>query len=434
MRTSIANILKLSLASLFWVVSAGTKVSGQSYLDKLESIVKQLGSDESPKPSQTEELPAPAPAAKSTAANPAVASNSGAATPPADGIYLGLEAENVSGGGLGVMVTAVTTDSPAWKAGINQGDRIMAVGGFAVANLDEFAEQLFKHRSGQTVRFLVTRGSRNIELPAVLMSATLAQEIEQRAATTNIELAPMQREPAWFGIKVNDLTSAFRRQFGQEVSRGAAVVNVSASSPARRAGIRAGDCIVEFASRPIGGAADLTRELTSQYAGNVVEVIFYRGRTRLSESVTLSAAPGSSTSARSQPRVTSNASQPTLPSNGPRIGVPAGDLTLPGAGASTSDSADPLGPAVTLPPMLELPLEGSAGSDRSGAVNQPGQPQTAEPTSSARPPAGDSPDTRVQELEREVAQLRKELAEKNKKIEDMERRLRSILESLGGGR
>ena len=419
MKISTANVTRLAIAGLTCLLFVGQEAHGQGYLDKLESIVKQLGNDASAKPNQAEELPPPAQSKTSTDNNASTANPRGAQTTTPGGIYLGLEAENVAGGGLGVHVTALTADSPAWKAGIQKGDRIMAVSGFAVANLEEFAEQLYKHRPGQTVRFLVTRGSRNIELPTVLMSARLAQDIEQRAATTNIELAPRQREPAWFGIKVNDLTGAFRRQFGQEVSRGAAVVNVSTGSPARRAGIKAGDCIVEFASRPIGSASDLTRELADQYAGAVVEVIFYRGRTRMRETVTLSAQPGSSAKV-ARPSIGTPSSAPHVPSPsaGPPANVPPSDeLPAPAAG----------GPAVTLPPMLELPLQGNDGSGSGNPITEPAPRNGTQPS-------GQTQDSRVTQLEREVAQLRKELAEKNKKIDDMERRLRSILESLGGAR
>lgn len=75
---------------------------------------------------------------------------------PADRrIYLGLEAEELTGGGIGVRVTNITKDSPAWKAGFKVGDRI--INGFAIANLEDMVKQLGKTSPGETVRFLVSR-------------------------------------------------------------------------------------------------------------------------------------------------------------------------------------------------------------------------------------------------------------------------------------
>lgn len=54
------------------------------------------------------------------------------------------------------------------------------------------------------------------------------------------------------------------REYGLTTDRGLAVTAVSHGSPAARAGVAAGDLIVDFDGVPVGGADDLHRLLTEE--------------------------------------------------------------------------------------------------------------------------------------------------------------------------
>lgn len=410
-RIGICTSWKFSLQCLVAtsLVSLSSQLcSGQSYLDQLENIVNQVRGQQPPEPQQstTEELPRPQ---KTPNLAPTVPENQ---DKTGGGIFLGLEAEDVTGGGLGVAVTTITENSPAWKAGFRVGDRIVAVNGFAISGLDQMADQLFKLGPGDTCRFLVTRGSRNQQLTAVLMDANLATRIH---GVPNSQSAATMQDAgkAWLGVLVNDLTPAFRAQFGQRITRGAAVTSVTQGSPAWDAGIRAGDCISEFAQRPIGSADDMIGLLGSLRAGQLAEVIYYRGVIRRTTQITLAAQPRDSVA--SSPR--RNDSQPSsaTPRTAPRV------PTNP----SVVDKNATGGTKMELPPFL-LPQDPAASNtDPVLADKTPRDAQAA--------PSGVETQS-VAQLEQTVAELRRELDEKNRQIEEMQNRLRGILQSLGGGR
>ncbi len=391
--------------------------------------------EELPSPSGTQRLPAnsiPANTLPSVLEQPADARDAVTGDASASGsgrIYLGLEAEEVTGGGIGVRVTRVTQDSPAWKGGFRNGDRVSAINGFAIANLDAMVEQLGKAKPGQAVKFLVNRDNRNLELVAVLMDADLAERIargplpigqlgepqvgglppnaipggappvpEPNSTPVPADIVPpVAGAPgggAWLGVAVSDLTPDFRRQFGIAVFRGAAVTSVSPNSPAAKAGIQAGDAVVSMAQVPIESARDLTAAVSASQAGQTVDITFQRGSISRTAQLTMELPPGS----RSAPIVN------RAPSSN-RGGVAA--------------QADARPPANSLPPPVPTPDVGlAAGALADGSLD-------------LNPPTVSDSSQQVAELQREVARLRSELQQATERLESTQNRLQQIIDGLG---
>lgn len=69
--------------------------------------------------------------------------------------------------------------------------------------------------------------------------------------------------------------------------RGVRLTGVRADSPADRAGLKAGDVIVEFAGKPIKDLYAYTDALYAQQPGDIVDVVVLRGTERLTLKVTL---------------------------------------------------------------------------------------------------------------------------------------------------
>ena len=200
--------------------------------------------------------------------------------PPA--VYLGLEVEELVGGGIGVRVSKLSENSPAWKAGFKVGDLLQAIDGHAIADLDGMANRLRRVMPGKPTKFLVKRAGRNLELTAVLQSAALAERLGETDPADGA---------AFLGVTASDLTPAFRTQFGLAVFSGAAVTNVARESPAYAAGIRPGDAIVEVNGTPIESADDLLSWIASAQVGQPAEVMVYRGTQVSMKSLVLSSLP-----------------------------------------------------------------------------------------------------------------------------------------------
>ncbi len=247
----------------------------------------------------TKSAPAPSDNSASKASRPVpspfprVPANTNTQTVPGGG-FLGLEVESIPGGGFGLTVVQVTPDSPAWKAGFRNGDKIIGVSGQAVSTTDAFAEQLSRFAPGAPVKFLVDRRGKTANLVAVLQDRAIAGQIHGMRPGTALELEPGLRPAeasrvgqAYFGVNVSDMSDAYRRQFGIPAYRGASVTEVVPNSPAHSAGLKPGDCIVEIEGATVQSAETVFETILRSKPGQVISFSFYRGRLLNSASVPL---------------------------------------------------------------------------------------------------------------------------------------------------
>jgi membrane-associated protease RseP (regulator of RpoE activity) len=212
--------------------------------------------------------------------------------PAANPGYLGMTVESITGGGFGLNVVAVTQNSPAWKAGFQPGDKVVAVNGAAVTSVDSFAESLAGFSASSAVKFLVDRKGRNLTLTAVLMDRDLATKING-PQTLPIPYQPTMLDgQAFFGVNVSDMSPAFRTQFAIPAYRGASVTDVTRDSPADLAGIRPGDCIIGFNGKEVQSANEIMEAVMNSAPGEVVTISFYRGMNLRQASAVLARADG----------------------------------------------------------------------------------------------------------------------------------------------
>jgi predicted metalloprotease with PDZ domain len=211
-----------------------------------------------------------------------------------EGGYLGLTVEPVPGGAFGLAVVEVMPQSPAWKSGFRQGDRVIGVGGQAVTSIDQFASELTKFAPGEPIKFLVQRRGRSMNLTAVLQDRAIARQLQGPLPDDSGDDAlasPTPYQPISgqliqdgglvLGVSLSDLSEAFRQQFGIPVFRGASISEVVVGSAAERAGLRPGDCIVDIDGRMINFADDVVAATRSSVAGQSLLIGFYRGRQKM---------------------------------------------------------------------------------------------------------------------------------------------------------
>ncbi len=210
------------------------------------------------------------------------------------GGYLGLTVESNPGGGFGLTVVEVTPDSPAWKAGFRNGDKVIGVSGQAVSTVEAFADQLTRLSPGAPVKFLVDRRGKTANLIAVLQDRAIAGQIQGTRPGTAIESessffpnAGRRSGQAYFGVNVSDMSDAYRRQFGIPAYRGASVTEVVPNSPAHSAGLKPGDCIVEIEGVSVHSAEIVLDTIYQSKPGQVISFSYYRGRQLTKASVPL---------------------------------------------------------------------------------------------------------------------------------------------------
>lgn len=241
-----------------------------------------------------------------------------------NGSYLGVETadvtkENFSKLGLlevrGVAIEKVMDGSPAQTAGLQSGDVILKFDGEYVTSVRKLTRMIGEVAPDHQVRISVLRGGSERDLnvtlgkrPTPKFESGVFGTAPGRLGRLNFppmapmppmadmpNLPPMSEVPLYrtypgddrdvliirgaggrrIGVGITSLTKQLAEHFG--VDGGAMVNNVRENSPAAKAGLKAGDIIIEADGKPVKSDVDLIRSLGGKKEGNIVFTIVRDG-------------------------------------------------------------------------------------------------------------------------------------------------------------
>lgn len=108
---------------------------------------------------------------------------------------------------------------------------------------------------------------------------------EVKAIYEDLKTGKVKR--GWLGVKIQTITEELRKGLGLDKSVGALVSEVFKGSPADKAGIKAGDVIVEFDGEEVPSALQLPRMVGFAKPGTKTKVVVIRGDERITLTVEL---------------------------------------------------------------------------------------------------------------------------------------------------
>lgn len=219
--------------------------------------------------------------------------------------YLGVQTvevnkENFAEYGLrevrGVAVEKVVENSPAAQAGMQNGDVIVKFNGEEITSTRKLTRLISEvapdHqakitvlRNGAERDFDVTMGKR--EMPKFESGSFSSEDFPQPPEgrilriprSPNAPLPPMSGngnvlilrngESRQIGISVSELTKELAENLGVASGKGLLVETVKENSPAAKAGLKAGDAIVEADGKEIKNSLELIRALNEKKEGDV---------------------------------------------------------------------------------------------------------------------------------------------------------------------
>ncbi|SHJ39151.1 serine protease Do [Malonomonas rubra DSM 5091] len=144
----------------------------------------------------------------------------------------------------GILVAQVIEDSPAEKAGLEQGDVILKLNGETVNKVAKFRNTIALTRPGTDVKLLILRDGKKKTVKVTIGSL----ETDEKGQPVSADKLPK------LGMSLQKLTDDLAEQFGYEGAKGVLVTAVEADSIAARAGIKRGDLIEEVNRKPVSEA------------------------------------------------------------------------------------------------------------------------------------------------------------------------------------
>ncbi len=166
----------------------------------------------------------------------------------------------------GILIAQVMEDSPAEKAGLEQGDVILKLNGKKVVKVADFRNQIAMTRPGSTVKLLVLRDGKRKTIKATIGT----METDEKGHPVSSNKLPE------LGMSLQKLTPDLAEQFGYEDAHGVLVTDVESGSIAARAGIRQGN-LIEEVNRTEVNSPDQIKKLLAESQRKIVLLLVRQG-------------------------------------------------------------------------------------------------------------------------------------------------------------
>jgi len=173
----------------------------------------------------------------------------------------------------GVLIADVITQSPAQKAGIKRGDRIISFNGKKIKKPSDLPKLVRKTRVGQTVNIENIRNAKSLNLKIVpeLFEGKVMASQKKNTQGLNIGGA----------FQVIDPSDLDLRSFGHPGwVRNPMVINVKKNSKVFKTGLRNGDMFYEINSAKVLKASDVQKTLKKGRSYKINLLRFDRGANR----------------------------------------------------------------------------------------------------------------------------------------------------------
>lgn len=168
----------------------------------------------------------------------------------------------------GILVTEVTKDSPAERAGLQTGDVIVELNGEKIEGLGPFRNRIALTPPDTRIRLQVVRDGRKREL-----SVTVGRMPEE-IMTTGQRADFMER----LGLTVQNLSDELARQFDYEPGSGVLITQVEPGSPAATAGLHPGMLIREANRRRVRNISEFQEAVAKSVDSSVLLLLVQEGQ------------------------------------------------------------------------------------------------------------------------------------------------------------
>jgi len=171
----------------------------------------------------------------------------------------------------GALVSDVTVDGPAEKAGIRSGDVILSFHGKDVKDEHDLPALVAATRPGTKVDIRIVRDGKEMIVPVTI--SEMEGEPGKRAGGADLSKG--------LGLTVQDITPEIAQRFEIENAKGVIVTTVEGGSPADDAGFQEGDIVRQINRQPVRNTAEFGKLMKKHKSDKTVLFLVERGEGRL---------------------------------------------------------------------------------------------------------------------------------------------------------
>ena len=184
----------------------------------------------------------------------------------------------------GVAVSKVVEGSPAEKAGLKKGDVVLRFNGEEVTSVRKLNRMISEVAPDRVVRLTISRNGSEQEMsitvgkredfntliaPGGELSGRLLDELKRAPGAYTYSFGSGRR----IGVSTSTLTKQLAGYFGVAGGKGLLITSVKENSPAEKAGLKAGDVIIDADGEKIEQVGDLSGAINRKSEGEITLTI-----------------------------------------------------------------------------------------------------------------------------------------------------------------
>jgi len=168
----------------------------------------------------------------------------------------------------GALVSDVTEDSPADKAGLKRGDVIISFDGQKIEEIHDLPYLVATTPVGKRVRIEIIRNGKEEDLEAVIT--------ESRQEPTTSSQTPEKGTGPDLGMTLRENTPEFAKNHNLSENHGLVVLGLTPNGPAFNAGLQVGDIILELDRVPINSLEAFKKKVKEYKSGDTLLFLILR--------------------------------------------------------------------------------------------------------------------------------------------------------------
>ena len=174
----------------------------------------------------------------------------------------------------GVEVVSIEKESAAAKAGIKENDVIQLVNNEKIRDPQDLVEIISEQDAGKTVKIGLWRDGKALELTASLDKRERSRHFAWEGK--KIKMPRLIGSRAYLGVVLQDLNADLAAYFGVKTGEGVLIVKVEKDTPAEKAGLKAGDVVVQMGEKAVKDAGTVHEALADLKKGDVIAISVIR--------------------------------------------------------------------------------------------------------------------------------------------------------------
>ena len=168
----------------------------------------------------------------------------------------------------GVIVASVMPGSPADRAGIEQGDIIIAYEGKKIKDVSQLRMLVANTQPGKIATLKVIRGRRTLNIKVKVGNLSRMRKKEK-----------VKKVSAVLGVNVEKVTPQLARELGLRKAEGVIITSVIPGSVAQRSGLEKGDIILRVGNKEVNSVSEFKKYISEAAKTGGVVLLVRDGKT-----------------------------------------------------------------------------------------------------------------------------------------------------------